>query len=135
MSGAGSDHPGWRFAIDRGGTFTDIVAFPPDGGIVTAKLLSASPAYPDAAAEGIRRLARGAAVAGVRMGTTVATNALLERRGEAVLLAITARLRRRAADRPSGAAPAVRPPHRPARAALRAASSRSTSASPPRAPS
>jgi len=80
---------GWRFAIDRGGTFTDIVAWPPGGGIVTAKLLSASPAYADAALEGIRRLAGDAAVRGVRMGTTVATNALLERCGVPVCLAIT----------------------------------------------
>jgi len=79
----------WRFAVDRGGTFTDIVAVAPDGRIVTAKLLSASPAYPDAAAEGIARIARGEPIASVRMGTTVATNALLERDGEPVLLAIT----------------------------------------------
>ncbi len=79
----------WRFAIDRGGTFTDIVAVAPDGARHTAKLLSASPAYPDAAAEGIRRLAGDAPVAAVRMGTTVATNALLERAGEPVALAIT----------------------------------------------
>ena len=80
---------GWRFAIDRGGTFTDIVAWDPDGGVRTAKLLSASAAYPDAAIEGIRRLAGDAPIAEVRMGTTVATNALLERRGEPVVLAIT----------------------------------------------
>ena len=79
----------WRFAVDRGGTFTDIVAVAPDGRIVTAKLLSSSPAYPDAAAEGIARIARGEPIASVRMGTTVATNALLERDGEPVLLAIT----------------------------------------------
>ncbi len=79
----------WRFAVDRGGTFTDIVAVAPDGRIVTAKLLSASPAYPDAAAEGIARITRGEPIASVRMGTTVATNALLERDGEPVLLAIT----------------------------------------------
>ncbi|KPF71047.1 5-oxoprolinase, partial [alpha proteobacterium AAP81b] len=83
----------WDFWIDRGGTFTDIVARRPDGALVTAKLLSHDPAhYADAAAEGIRRL-RGsdpAPIAAVRMGTTVATNALLERKGAPVLLAITA---------------------------------------------
>ena len=79
----------WRFAVDRGGTFTDIVAFAPDGRIVTAKLLSSSPAYADAASEGIRRIAGDGPVASVRMGTTVATNALLERAGEPVVLAIT----------------------------------------------
>ncbi len=82
----------WHFWIDRGGTFTDIVARRPAGDIVTAKLLSHDPdRYADAASEGIRRL-RGddpAPIAAVRMGTTVATNALLERRGAPVLLAIT----------------------------------------------
>jgi 5-oxoprolinase (ATP-hydrolysing) len=84
---------GWRFAIDRGGTFTDIVAVRPDGAVVTAKLLSENPGqYADAATEGIRRLlaaAGGGAIDGVKMGTTVATNALLERKGERTLLAIT----------------------------------------------
>ncbi len=86
---------GWQFWIDRGGTFTDIVARRPDGGLATAKLLSEDPEhYEDAALAGIRRflgVAEGAPVpAGlveaVKMGTTVATNALLERRGERVLL-------------------------------------------------
>jgi len=90
---------GWQFWIDRGGTFTDIVARAPDGSLRTQKLLSESPdQYPDAAVEGIRRilgLQRGAplpsaAIAAVKMGTTVATNALLERRGVRTLLAITA---------------------------------------------
>jgi 5-oxoprolinase (ATP-hydrolysing) len=80
---------GWSFWIDRGGTFTDIVARRPDGGIDTLKLLSSTFAYADAAIEGIVRLAGGAPVDAVRMGTTVATNALLERAGEPVLLAIT----------------------------------------------
>ncbi len=88
MSGA------WSFAIDRGGTFTDIVATAPDGRLHVLKLLSEDPErYADAAVEGIRRLraAHGAApIASVKMGTPVATNALLERRGEPVLLAITA---------------------------------------------
>ncbi|MGN6124575.1 MAG: hydantoinase/oxoprolinase N-terminal domain-containing protein, partial [Sphingomonas oligoaromativorans] len=84
----------WRFWIDRGGTFTDIVARAPDGGIGTAKLLSENPdRYEDAAVEGIRRLTGIAdgplPPLDVRIGTTVATNALLERKGEPVLLSIT----------------------------------------------
>jgi 5-oxoprolinase (ATP-hydrolysing) len=88
----------WEFWIDRGGTFTDIVARRPDGRLATAKLLSDHPEqYRDAAVEGIRRLlglAPGALVpadqvAGVKMGTTVATNALLERKGERTLLVTT----------------------------------------------
>ncbi|CAN5243326.1 hydantoinase B/oxoprolinase family protein [soil metagenome] len=86
---------GWRFWIDRGGTFTDVVARAPDGTLTTAKLLSENPdRYGDAAVEGIRRLMAGEAdgtarIAAVRMGTTVATNALLERKGARTLLAIT----------------------------------------------
>lgn len=84
---------GWRFAVDRGGTFTDVVATAPDGRIVTDKLLSENPTeYPDAASEGVRRLmARfgGGPIAEIRIGTTVATNALLERKGERLALAIT----------------------------------------------
>lgn len=92
----GSDR--WQFWIDRGGTFTDIVARRPDGSLTTAKLLSENPEqYEDAAVEGIRRLlgvAPGAAIPAeqieaVKMGTTVATNALLERKGERVLLVVT----------------------------------------------
>jgi 5-oxoprolinase (ATP-hydrolysing) len=88
----------WQFWIDRGGTFTDIVGCAPDGTLHTHKLLSESPLhYPDAAVEGIRRLLELAPeesitaerVACVKMGTTVATNALLERRGERTLLIIT----------------------------------------------
>ncbi len=88
----------WEFWIDRGGTFTDVVAQRPDGAIETAKLLSENPEqYRDAAVEGIRRclaLAPDApipdgAIRAVKMGTTVATNALLERKGERVLLVIT----------------------------------------------
>ena len=80
----------WQFWIDRGGTFTDIVARRPDGALVTHKLLSEDPAqYRDAAVAGIRRLlglAAGAPITPdvvecVKMGTTVATNALLERKG------------------------------------------------------
>jgi len=84
---------GWRFAIDRGGTFTDVVAITPDGELVTDKLLSENPEhYADAASEAVRRLMErhGAGpVEELRIGTTVATNALLERKGERVALAIT----------------------------------------------
>src|SRR5262245_32630079 len=89
---------GWEFWIDRGGTFTDIVARRPDGSLVTHKLLSENPQrYEDAALQGIREamgLADGAplpsrAIDAVKMGTTVATNALLERKGDRTLLAIT----------------------------------------------
>ncbi len=81
----------WQFWIDRGGTFTDVVARQPDGRIVTAKLLSEDPErYDDAAVEAIRRLTDGADVPlELRIGTTVATNALLERTGEPTCLAIT----------------------------------------------
>ena len=88
---------GWRFWIDRGGTFTDIVAQRPDGRLLLHKILSESPTqYTDAAVHGIRTLLGVAAgpipsglIAEVKMGTTVATNALLERKGERTLLAIT----------------------------------------------
>ncbi|GHJ38999.1 hydantoinase B/oxoprolinase family protein [Streptomyces sp. TS71-3] len=85
---------GWQFWVDRGGTFTDIVARRPDGSLVTHKLLSDNPGrYADAAVAGIRELLGdadpGTAVEAVRMGTTVATNALLERKGERTLLVIT----------------------------------------------
>ena len=88
----------WQFWIDRGGTFTDIVARRPDGTLATAKLLSENPEqYEDAAVEGIRRLLGVApgqpipaeCIEAVKMGTTVATNALLERKGERVLLVVT----------------------------------------------
>jgi 5-oxoprolinase (ATP-hydrolysing) len=88
----------WQFWIDRGGTFTDIVALQPDGSTLTEKLLSVNPErYPDAAIEGIRRLLGIAAgeplpvecIDAVKMGTTVATNALLERKGEPTVLVIT----------------------------------------------
>jgi len=89
---------GWQFWIDRGGTFTDVVARAPDGALVTRKLLSENPeAYADAAEQGIREvlgLGPGEAIPPdaievVKMGTTVATNALLERKGEPTLLVIT----------------------------------------------
>ncbi|HTU13355.1 MAG TPA: hydantoinase B/oxoprolinase family protein [Allosphingosinicella sp.] len=87
------DSGAWTFSIDRGGTFTDIVAFAPDGTRIVRKYLSENPErYADAAVHGIREIAGGGAVGAVRMGTTVATNALLERKGEQVALAITAGL-------------------------------------------
>jgi 5-oxoprolinase (ATP-hydrolysing) len=90
------DMSGWSFAIDRGGTFTDVIARSPGGEMVVEKLLSENPdQYEDAALEAIRRVlvrAGGGDVASVRMGTTVATNALLERKGDRVALAITSGL-------------------------------------------
>ncbi len=89
---------GWDFWIDRGGTFTDIVARDPSGSLRAAKLLSENPGvYRDAAVQGIRELlGLGAgepippgAIRAVKMGTTVATNALLERKGDRTLLLIT----------------------------------------------
>ncbi|MFG2131478.1 hydantoinase B/oxoprolinase family protein [Streptomyces sp. NPDC048751] len=83
---------GWQFWVDRGGTFTDIVARRPDGRLLTHKLLSDNPGrYADAAVAGVRELLDGSQepVEAVRMGTTVATNALLERKGERTLLLIT----------------------------------------------
>ncbi len=88
----------WQFWIDRGGTFTDVIARAPDGRLSARKLLSENPrAYRDAAVQGIREhlgLAAGAPIpAGligeVRMGTTVATNALLERKGDPTALVTT----------------------------------------------
>ena len=89
---------GWQFWIDRGGTFTDVVAKAPDGRLTTHKLLSENPErYRDAAIQGIRDMLGLAADApipaeridAVKMGTTVATNALLERKGEPTLLIVT----------------------------------------------
>jgi len=89
--------PTWEFWIDRGGTFTDVIARRPDGALVTHKLLSENPeAYRDAAVHGIRHLLglnSGEAIpsqriAAVKMGTTVATNALLERKGDRTALLI-----------------------------------------------
>src|SRR5437867_660144 len=96
--GAAAGAGKWQFWIDRGGTFTDIVALRPDGRIVAHKLLSENPGrYRDAAIAGIRALlgvSPGATIPGerievVKMGTTVATNALLERKGERTVLFIT----------------------------------------------
>jgi 5-oxoprolinase (ATP-hydrolysing) len=87
----------WSFAIDRGGTFTDVIGEAADGREVSLKLLSASPLYTDAAVEGMRRILGAspgapfpaARVAQIRMGTTVATNALLERAGAKTLFVTT----------------------------------------------
>jgi 5-oxoprolinase (ATP-hydrolysing) len=97
--GPSKEKPGeaWDFWIDRGGTFTDVIGRDPRGRLHPMKLLSESPAYADAAVEAIRRLlglASGepipaGAIGAVKMGTTVATNALLERRGERTLLVTT----------------------------------------------
>src|SRR5690242_5539063 len=84
--------PGGSVDIDRGGTFNDVVARSSDGKMRVEKLLSENPGqYDDAALEAIRRVLseEGGTVEEVRMGTTVATNALLERKGERVALAIT----------------------------------------------
>lgn len=93
----------WQFWIDRGGTFTDIIAHSPDGKFLTHKVLSENPEqYNDAAVHGIRTLLAkaqnrsdpkeavlGERISAIKMGTTVATNALLERKGDATLLLIT----------------------------------------------
>jgi len=87
----------WQFWIDRGGTFTDIVAYSPEERIITRKLLSENPErYGDAALQGIREILQlpadaqlDACIESIKMGTTVGTNALLERKGEKVALAIT----------------------------------------------
>jgi len=98
MTSPAHDNSRWHFWIDRGGTFTDIVARKPGGAIVTHKLLSEDPVrYQDSALAGIRDLLGitcnatipASDIAEVRMGTTVATNALLERKGEPVALFIT----------------------------------------------
>ena len=87
----------WQFWIDRGGTFTDVVGRTPEGDLRTAKLLSDNPGqYPDAAVEGIRRMLAlepdeatpSNLIESVKMGTTVATNALLERKGVRTALLI-----------------------------------------------
>jgi 5-oxoprolinase (ATP-hydrolysing) len=95
---AGARPDGWQIWIDRGGTFTDLVARRPDGALVTHKLLSENPGrYRDAAIQGIRDLLGldpgepipAERIAVIKMGTTVATNALLERKGERTVLVIT----------------------------------------------
>ncbi|MEC4675627.1 MAG: hydantoinase B/oxoprolinase family protein, partial [Nitrospirota bacterium] len=91
------DNAGWRFAVDRGGTFTDVVGRDPGGILHTLKLLSSSASYEDASIEGVRRmLGLGPdaplpedKIDGIRFGTTVATNALLERKGGGLALLVT----------------------------------------------
>jgi 5-oxoprolinase (ATP-hydrolysing) len=98
MHSQSSVPPGWRFWVDRGGTFTDVLARSPDGGVQSLKLLSEDPEhYSDAVVEAVRRalkLDAGASIAAgavveLRLGTTVATNALLERKGSPVALLVT----------------------------------------------
>jgi 5-oxoprolinase (ATP-hydrolysing) len=98
MTDAFSQQTGWQFWIDRGGTFTDLVAQSPEGHLVIHKLLSENPdRYPDAPLQGIRDILGIASdapipsdqITVVKMGTTVATNALLERKGDRTLLLIT----------------------------------------------
>lgn len=88
----------WQFWIDRGRTFTDIIALSPEGKVIVHKLLSDNPEhYSDAALHGIREILRlphdapipSEKIESIRMGTTVGTNALLERKGEATALVIT----------------------------------------------
>ncbi len=86
---------GWQFWIDRGGTFTDVIGEAPDGALHVRKLLSENPQrYADAAVAGIKRILdaeddRSGTIDAIKMGTTVATNALLERGGEPTVLLIT----------------------------------------------
>ncbi|HEY7852538.1 MAG TPA: hydantoinase/oxoprolinase family protein, partial [Caulobacteraceae bacterium] len=96
---AGSPRPGdrWSFWVDRGGTFTDVIGVAPDGRQRTLKLPSRSPAYADAAVEAMRRLLGlglgepfpAERIEAIRVGTTVATNALLERTGARTLFVTT----------------------------------------------
>lgn len=87
----------WKFAVDRGGTFTDVVALDPDGEFHTEKLLSSGPGYDDPCIEGIRRVMGlkahtplpAESISSIRFGTTAATNALLERKGGRTALFIT----------------------------------------------
>jgi 5-oxoprolinase (ATP-hydrolysing) len=87
----------WLFAVDRGGTFTDVVGLDPEGNFHTLKLLSRSPDYDDASIEGIRRIIgtrRGVPlpedkIQAIRFGSTIATNALLERKGGRIALLVT----------------------------------------------
>jgi 5-oxoprolinase (ATP-hydrolysing) len=97
MTHSAPPNGGWEFWIDRGGTFTDVIGRDPDGAEQSAKLLSASGSYEDAGVEAMRRMlgaAPGAPfpakqVASIKLGTTVATNALLERKGARTLLVTT----------------------------------------------
>ena len=121
--------PRWQFWIDRGGTFTDIVGRRPDGALVTRKLLSENPEhYRDAAIQGIRELMSvdpdapipGSQIDVVKMGTTVATNALLERQGDRTLLVTTTGFADALRIGYQTPAQPLRPPDRAALDALRA---------------
>ncbi|HEX5667069.1 MAG TPA: hydantoinase/oxoprolinase family protein, partial [Hyphomicrobium sp.] len=98
MNSAPADHQKWQFFIDRGGTFTDVVARDPDGALHVSKVLSVNPsAYDDAALHAIRQFLQlpaqaaipASRIGAIKMGTTVATNALLERKGVPTALVIT----------------------------------------------
>ena len=95
MTDAAGTGTGWEFWIDRGGTFTDVIGRRPDGGLEALKLLSDNPAYDDAASQGVKQVlaragaAAGAAISVVKMGTTVATNALLEVNGARTLFLVS----------------------------------------------
>ena len=126
-AGGGSCIPAGSSGSIRGGTFTDVVGRAPDGSIRIHKLLSENPEqYRDAAIQGIRDLldlGKGdplpdAVIDAVKMGTTVATNALLERKGTPTVLAVTRGLGDALADRLSEPARHLRAPHRAAGAAL-----------------
>src|ERR1700749_847151 len=84
--------PGWQFWIDRGGTFTDVIGVSPDGQLHVRKVLSQSGGVEDPGMRGARDILSTStdSVGAVKVGTTVATNALLERKGEPVLLVTTA---------------------------------------------
>ena len=138
----GMTQANWDFWIDRGGTFTDVIGRRPDGTLVAHKLLSENPeAYRDAAVQGIRDLLGLAAgepippgrIGAVKMGTTVATNALLERKGERTLLLITKGFRDALHDRLPGAAEDLRHATSSSRRCCTSAWSRSTSACAPTA--
>ena len=123
---AGQGQPKWQFWIDRGGTFTDIGA-PLTGAFSRARSCPRIPMptrMPRSRASGASGLARGAllpadAIGSVKMGTTVATNALLERKGEATLLVITRGLRDQLEIGYQACPGHLRAPHRQARHALR----------------
>jgi 5-oxoprolinase (ATP-hydrolysing) len=118
----------WQFWVDRGGTFTDIVARRPDGKLVTHKLLSEDPErYDDAVTQGMRDMLGlktgdplpAGQIEVIKMGTTVATNALLERKGARTALGDHARLCRPAAHRLPGPSGYLRHAHRSAGPDLR----------------
>ena len=133
------DATNWDFWIDRGGTFTDIIGRSPDGALHPRKLLSENPeAYRDAAIQGIRDLLGlqpgepipAGLIGEIKMGTTVATNALLERKGDRVLLLITKGFATRCAS-PTRRGPTSSPRRSSFPSSFTSASSRSRSACAP----